>query len=81
MDRMESVHQQVILGAAICDKLRDFYFKDIPWVECCQEVAVKYTDLKKLSRKFFIDKTDVEILIEVNKYSTSDIGDALTKDG
>lgn len=71
---------EVNLGAPVCEKLRNIYFKDIPWVKCCRDVADKFTELKAVARKFWPDKSSLEIVQELYKFSESDIMDALDKD-
>lgn len=64
------------LGATVSEKLKTIYFPDEPWVECYKKVAIKFTEFKKMMRKFYSDKTDNEMLIEINRYSEQDILDA-----
>ena len=39
------------------------------------QVGSKFTELKKKARIFYVDKTDVEILKEIEKYSLNDMKD------
>lgn len=66
---------EINLGALVCDMLKSVYFKNIPWIDCYKLVAAKFTELKVIMRKFYPDKTIIEILQEVSKYSTQDIKD------
>jgi hypothetical protein len=62
----------------VCRKLRDIYHPTVRWFECYQSVATKFIELKKIVRKFYPDKTEVEILMELAKYSNSDLKDVFT---
>jgi hypothetical protein len=73
---MEAKYQEIVLGERVCEKLKDIYFKDIPWVECHKQVADKLTHLKRIAKRFYVDKDRVEILKELVKYSEQDIVDA-----
>lgn len=65
------------LGETACEKLKTTYFNDDPWQECYKLVAQKFTLLKDIMRKFYADKTYIEILIALQKYSCDDIADVL----
>lgn len=67
---------EIILGTPICEKLKVIYFSDIPWVNCYRDVAAKFIALKAIARRFYVDKTNVEVLNELIKYSDQDIYDA-----
>ena len=73
---MEAKYPEITLGENICIKLKEIYFKDIPWVECYREVAKKLSELKVIGKKFYVDKNIIEVLTELNKYSHQDIIDA-----
>jgi hypothetical protein len=63
----------VALGEKVCERLKDIYFSDQSWQVCYKEVAVKFTELKRIMRKFYTDKSDMDILKEVASYDTMDI--------
>jgi predicted nuclease of restriction endonuclease-like RecB superfamily len=72
---MEAKYPIITLGATVCEKLRDIYFSDKHWSECYKDVAQKFTFLKQIMRRFYTDKTDIDILKELIKYSNDDIVD------
>ena len=55
------------------------YFNDNSWFECHSKVSLKFTELKRIMRKFYTDKCDEDILKELLRYSPSDIGDVLSQ--
>jgi len=63
------------LGTPICMKLKNIYFSDKKWPECYKEVASKFTQLKRVARKFYTDKSELEMLKEIAKYSENDLKD------
>jgi hypothetical protein len=70
---MEAKFPEITLGQKICEKLKAIYFSDIPCAECHKDVSVKFSDLKQRMRKFYTDKTDLDILRELIRYGTTDI--------
>jgi hypothetical protein len=74
--RREAKFEEITLGEAVCITLRNIYHTDTPWPACYQQVADKFTELKKIMRKFYADKSDLEILKELVRYSQDDIKDA-----
>jgi hypothetical protein len=71
----------VTLGETVCEKLRIIYHTDQPWPECYKHVAQKFSALKQIMRKFYSEKTEIEILIELQRYSHQDILDAFEMQG
>jgi hypothetical protein len=61
----------------VCKKLRDIYYPDKKWAECYGEVAMKFSLIKKIAKKFYSHMNDREILSELNKYSNCDIEEAI----
>jgi predicted nuclease of restriction endonuclease-like RecB superfamily len=55
--------------------LKAIYHNDAHWSECYQKVAERFTLLKKIARKFYAGKTEVEMLSELTRYSKDDIND------
>lgn len=68
---------EVNLSAPLCLKLKELYFPDKPWVNCHNEISVKFTELKQKAMKFYIDKTKMEVLKELLKYSKEDLQEIL----
>jgi hypothetical protein len=77
---MEAKYQEITLGEPVCGKLRDIYFRDIPWVDCHNDVIQKFTALKMIVSKFYSDKVLVEALKELVRYSEQDIIDVFAMD-
>ena len=73
--KTDSALLEIMLGSPICQKLKMIYHVQSEWNECYKEVAQKFTSLKQIMRKFYIDKTDIELLQELNKYSLEDLKD------
>lgn len=69
----EEILIEINLGASICSQLKILYFPDVQWVKCYNDVAKKLTHLKKISEKLYADKTKIDVLKELNKYSANDI--------
>ncbi len=72
---MEAKYPEINLGAEICEKLKIIYFSNIAWPECYKDISIKFTELKKIMRKFYTEKSDLDILKELIKYDTMDIED------
>lgn len=68
---------EINLGAIVCKKIKSIYFADKEWVDCHRLVAQKFSEFKKKMRAFYTDKTEIELLDEIRKYSDDDIRDAL----
>jgi hypothetical protein len=73
---MEAKYQEITLGESVCIKLRDIYFRDMPWVECHNQVADKFTALKAIILKFYADKSRLDAMKELIQYSDQDIIEA-----
>lgn len=73
---MEAKYQVITLGESICDRMKTIYFKYVNWSDCHQDVAKKFSELKKIMRKFYAGQTDEEILSKLITYSNQDIIDA-----
>jgi hypothetical protein len=72
---MEAKYPEITLGEPVCSKLKDIYFKDIPWSQCHRQVASKFTALKEIITKFYADRTRIDALKELILYSDKDIMD------
>jgi hypothetical protein len=72
---MESKLQEITLGETVCEKLRSIYHPSVPWVECHNSVSQRYGALKAKARKLYVDKSEIEVLMELAKYSEADIKD------
>lgn len=68
-------YQEIELGARICRVIRNSLYIDKPWIECHKLIAMRFTMLKQLSRKQYADKTEIEMLQWLGKYSEDDIRD------
>lgn len=72
---MESKIAEINLGAAICEKLKIIYFDKQSWSSCHEKVKLKFNELKSIAKKFYSDKTELEVLKELIKYTNQDIID------
>jgi hypothetical protein len=70
--------EEIALGARVCEKLKDIYFSDKEWPECHNQIVEKFGEIKKRMRKFYTDKSDLDILRELIKYDTLDIEEIFT---
>jgi len=61
----------------VCAKLKIVYHSDKNWIDCYKDVTIKFNELKRTAKKFYVDKDDKEILQELCKFNHSDIIDAL----
>lgn len=66
----------VTFGETVCEKLKIIYFEKQSWKECHQEVVDKFTQLKKIARKFYVGKSELEMLQELSRFSFQDLEDA-----
>lgn len=76
MIRKEAKLHEIILGETVCEKLKALYFEKTPWQDCYKAVARKFSELKVIARKFYVDKTELEMLKELSRYTAKDIEDA-----
>jgi hypothetical protein len=74
---MDAMTKEMNLGSTVCVQLKSFYWLEKPWPECYQDVAQKFTDLKKVARKFYADKDTLGVLSELIRYSGKDLDDML----
>lgn len=71
-------HKRIIeIGASICSIVRQTYFNDMPWSQCCMKVADKFTQLKKKARVFYGEMDECDLLLNLAKYSPSDVKEML----
>ena len=75
---MEAKLTEIILGEAVCEKLKAIYHPNETWIACHVSVSRKFSELKKIMRKFYSDKNEHEMLIELNKYNKEDIEECLS---
>jgi hypothetical protein len=74
---MEAKLPEITLGETICEKLKNIYFHDESWISCYKKVAYKFSELKKIAKRFYSDKSNIEVLREICKFSENDIKDIL----
>lgn len=74
---MEAKYPMITLSELIVEKIKTIYFPDMPWPECYKDVARHFSTLKGILRKFFVDKSDIEILKAISKFTYDDIKDAM----
>ena len=72
---LSETREIINLGEPICEKIKQIYFPVAPHSGCYNEIGAKFTDLKKIARKFFSGKTEKEMLIELGRFSKEDIED------
>jgi hypothetical protein len=72
---MEAKEPEITLGEPICEKIKQLYYNDRPWIECYKDVAKIFTELKRRAHLFYVDKNRVEVLKELSKYCHQDIKD------
>lgn len=78
---MDAKYPEINLGSTICTKLKQIYFPDEYWAKCYKHVAQKFSELKRIMNKFYTEKTELEILRELQRYSEADIKEAFALDG
>lgn len=71
------VQREIMLGENVCVKIKNIYFKELPWANCYKDVAHKFSMLKSVACKFYPEKNKIDILLEICKYNEQDIIDAL----
>lgn len=57
----------------MCVKLKDIYFRDVPWAVCYRDVAAKLSQLKTVLKNFYAEKTTVEVMKELLLYNNQGI--------
>lgn len=60
----------------MCRKLKDIYFNGQSWEECHMKIANKFTDLKKVYRKYCPEKTELEVLTDLSNFCEKDYHDS-----
>lgn len=75
--RDDSILREINLSAPICDKLKSVYYPNDIWVKCYKEIAIKLSKLKRILQKFYANKSNIEILQEIQKYSAEDIREVM----
>lgn len=78
---MEAKVHEITLGETVCDRLKIIYFDKRPWPECYKDVARKFSELKVIMRKFYVDKTEIEMLRELTRFTYQDLKDAFEDSG
>ena len=73
---MEATNQEITLAEPVCVKLKHIYFDGMNWIECYRNVASRLTQLKSIVSRLYPDKTRVQVLQEIIKYTNDDIIDA-----
>ena len=68
---------EITLGEPVCDKLKIIYFPDTTWQACYKDVAKRFSELNIKMSKFYPDKSSVDILQELTRFSVNDIKDVL----
>jgi hypothetical protein len=69
----ESHLVEINLGAIVCAKLKTIYFYEIEWIDCYKLVSAKFVDLLQIAKKFYADKSKIDTIKEIVKYSNNDI--------
>lgn len=74
-------YDEIDLGENICRMIKKLYFADQSWEKCNKAVSEKFTDFKKIMRKFhgFPDWShNVELLKMVKDYTEQDVMDVFS---
>lgn len=69
--------REIMLGEPICLRLKMIYYSTVPWIKCYRHVGDIYAQLKKKARIYHHDKSEIEFLGELIRYTDQDIKDAL----
>ena len=73
--RKEAKYPEITLGETVCEKLQDIFCKNRPWPESHKQIVQQFTVLKEIMRKIYADKSDLDILRELSRYSRNDLCD------
>lgn len=76
--KKEDIKNQINLGSPVCEKIKQIYYANEPWIDCYKKVSGKFTQLKDIAKNFYTDKDDKQILMELVKYTNDDIKDCFT---
>jgi len=76
-----TILQEINLGALACRQIKSSYFEKEEWVNCHKDVAKVLTKLKQVCRAFYSGNTELEMLMQVSKYTIDDIKHALEEQG
>lgn len=75
--KSEAITIQINLGSPICEKIKQIYYPNEPWIDCYKKISAKFTQLKKIAKNFYTDKDEKQILMELGKYTSDDIKDCM----
>ncbi len=73
---MEAKLHEITLAAGICERIRQIYHPNEQWGECHGDITRRLNQFLGIARKFYCDKTELEMLKELARYSTDDIKEA-----
>ena len=75
---MEAKLPEITLGEYICETLKRIYCPETCWGECHKDIAQRFTELKNKARKFYVDKSEIEILQELCRYRADNIEEMMS---
>lgn len=71
----------ITLGEDVCNLIKKVYFAQTKWIDCYQQVADKFTELKRIIRISGVAKNEHEIISILRGFSETDLLDALGDQG
>src|SRR5690348_2099077 len=71
------IYPEIIAGERIAEKLKDFFYPDIPWTpKLAFQVAERMSELKRITRPLYEHLDMVQFLHQLGAYTPDDIRDA-----
>lgn len=80
MTRTQEIMEEHKLGANLCKKIKHIYFNDKTWVDAHEDVAKKFTMLKRIMRHIYPDHHINEILNQLNNFNANDLDDVFASE-
>lgn len=65
--------KEIVLGALICEKIKEIYFNNQSWQASYQDIAIKFGTFKKIMNKIYTNDKVIDILEKVQHFNLIDI--------
>ncbi len=73
---MSYKNKDIETGARICARLKQYYYRDVAWVDCYKDVADKFGVLKRIARPYYKDLSYTEFLFKLSTYNLTEMNEA-----
>lgn len=65
--------KEIVLGALICEKIKEIYFKNQSWQASYQDVSIKFGTFKKIMQKIYTNDKIIDILDNIKHFNIADV--------